>query len=141
LSTHAAGRGHLFDGRFASTVMDEPHLLAAVRYVALNPVRARLVERAQDWPWSSVRAHLRGEDDGLARVAPVLSRVERFADLIAGDPQDPAFAAIRAAETTGRPLATAAFVADLERRLGRPIARRAPGRKPAGGDARQARLF
>src|SRR5215469_7239694 len=33
-------RGHLFDGRFASVVMDEAHLQAAVRYVALNPVRA-----------------------------------------------------------------------------------------------------
>ena len=57
--------------------MDEAHLLTAVRYVALNPVRARLVARAQDWPWSSVRAHLAGEDDGVVRVAPVLER-DRF---------------------------------------------------------------
>jgi putative transposase len=34
-------RGHLFDGRFASVAMDEDHLMAAVRYVALNPARAR----------------------------------------------------------------------------------------------------
>ena len=72
-------RGHLFDGRFASVVMDEAHLHAAIRYVALNPVRARLVARAADWPWSSARAHLAGEDDGLVTVRPVLDRVESFA--------------------------------------------------------------
>ena len=90
-------RGHLFDGRFASSVMDEDHLIAAVRYVALNPVRARLVKRAEDWPWASTRAHLAGRDDGLATVRPVLDRVADFAALIRTDPDDPAFAAIRAA--------------------------------------------
>ena len=134
-------RGHLFDGRFASVAMDERHLLAAVRYVALNPVRARLVRRASDWAWSSVRAHLAGEDDGLVRVRPVLDRVERFADLIESDAEDPAFAVLRAAEQTGRPLGAPDFVADLERRLGRPIARRAPGRKPAARPEDQAELW
>ena len=38
--------------------MDEGHLRAALRYVALNTVRARLVERAADWPWSSVPVRL-----------------------------------------------------------------------------------
>ncbi|HTI68314.1 MAG TPA: transposase [Caulobacteraceae bacterium] len=121
-------RGHLFDGRFASVAMDEGHLIAAVRYVALNPVRARLAVRAEDWPWSSTRAHLAGEDDGLVAVRPVLDRTPDFAALIAADGDDPAFTAIRGAETTGRPLGSADFVAELERRLGRPVARRAPGR-------------
>ena len=59
--------GHLLQSRFASVAMDEGHLMAAVRYVSLNPVRARLVARAEAWPWSSVRAHLAGADDrGLA---------------------------------------------------------------------------
>jgi len=127
--------------RFASVAMDEAHLLAAVRYVALNPVRARLVPRAEDWPWSSVGAHLRGEDEGLVSVRPVLERVDRFADLIETDADDPAFAAIRSAEATGRPLGCADFVADLERRLGRPIARRAPGRKPAAKAVDQLALL
>lgn len=123
-------RGHLFDGRFASVVMDEPHLLSAVCYVSLNPVRARLASTAQDWAWSSVRAHLAGEDDGLVVVRPVLDRVELFAKILQTEADDPAFARLRAAESTGRPLGSADFVVDLERRLGRPIARRASGRKP-----------
>jgi putative transposase len=60
--------GHLFQGRFGAVVMDEPHLLAAARYIALNPVVAGLVSRAEDWPWSSTRAQLAGEDDELATV-------------------------------------------------------------------------
>lgn len=64
---NARGRwtGQLFQSRFASVAMDETHLMAAVRYVSLNPVRARLVARAEDWPWSSAQAHLAGRDDGL----------------------------------------------------------------------------
>ena len=50
--------GQLWQGRFASFVMDENYLLACARYVELNPVRAGLVARAADWPWSSAGAHL-----------------------------------------------------------------------------------
>jgi putative transposase len=127
--------GHLFQNRFASVAMDEAHLIAAVRYVSLNPVRARLVARAEEWPWSSVRAHLAARDDELVSVAPDLSRVADFASLIAPDAADErAFADIRAAEGTGRPLGNAQFIEGLERILGRPIARRAPGRKRKSED-------
>jgi putative transposase len=77
--------------------------------------------------WASTQAHLSGEDDGLAVMRPVLDRAPDFAALIAGDADDPAFGALRAAETTGRPLGNRDFVAGLERILDRPIARRAPG--------------
>jgi putative transposase len=134
---NARGRwsGHLFQNRFASVAMDEAHLIAAVRYVSLNPVRARLVARTEEWPWSSVRAHLAAQDDELVAVAPVLSRVPDFESLIAPDDGDErAFANIRAAEGTGRPLGNAQFIEGLERILGRTIARRAPGRKRKSGD-------
>jgi putative transposase len=121
--------------------MDDAHLIAAVRYVGLNPVRAGLTVRPEDWPWSSARAYLAGEDDGLVKVRPLLDRVGSPADLIRADLDDAGFAAIRAAETTGRPLGNAAFVADLGRRLGRPIARRSPGRKPSGSRPEQGLLL
>ena len=50
-------RGCLWQGRFASFVMSETHLMGAVRYVERNPVKAGLVERAEDWPWSSAADH------------------------------------------------------------------------------------
>lgn len=47
-------RGHLFQGRYRSTVIgSEEHLAEALRYVALNPVRAGLCGSPEDWPWSS----------------------------------------------------------------------------------------
>ena len=79
--------GHFWQGRFGAVVMDEEHLAAALRYVALNPVRARLVERAQDWQWSSTRAHLCGKADGVTTREPIRDRFPRLADLLAsGDP-------------------------------------------------------
>jgi putative transposase len=51
-------RRHLWQERFHSYPMDERHLLSAVRYVEMNPVHAGLVERAEDWEWSSARYHL-----------------------------------------------------------------------------------
>ena len=54
--------GHFWQGRFGAVAMDEVHLAAAVRYVAQNPVRARLVQKATDWRWSSVHAHLSGHE-------------------------------------------------------------------------------
>ena len=56
-------RGYLWQARFASFVMDEPYLLAAARYIELNPVRAGLVAKAEDCSWSGARAHLAGRDD------------------------------------------------------------------------------
>jgi putative transposase len=138
---NARGRwtGHLFQSRFASVAMDEAHLMAAARYLSLNPVRAGLVARAEDWPWSSARAHLAGANDELVNVRPLLDREPRFRALLADGGED-GFAALRRSEGSGRPVGTADFVADLERRLGRPIARRAPGRKPGGPVAGQMEL-
>jgi putative transposase len=110
--------GHFWQGRFGAVAMDEDHLAAALRYVSLNPVRARLVARAQDWRWSSTRAHLFGKDDGVTARAPVRTRFRHFADLIATEP-DPeealAFARLRAAESIGRPLGNDRFLARLEK--------------------------
>src|SRR5271156_3974360 len=104
--------------------------MSAVCYVSLNPVRAGLVARAEDWPWSSVRAHLAGADDPLVTVRPVLGRVASFAKFLLEDRED-AFVALRRAEGNGRPLGAEEFVSGLERLLGRPIARRSAGRRPA----------
>jgi hypothetical protein len=63
-------------------------------------------------------------------VHPVLKREPRFAALLANDGDD-GFAELRRSEGSGLPVGAADFVAGLERLLGRPIARQAPGRKPA----------
>jgi putative transposase len=110
--------------------MDEAHLFAAARYVALNPVRARLAARAEDWPWSSVRAHLAGQDDGVVKVAPPLDRIDDFAAFL-GEPfdEDATYSALRRAETIGRPLGAEDWIERLEREHGRTLAPRKRGRK------------
>ena len=111
--------GHLWQGRFGSVPMDEDHLEGAVRYVSLNPVRAGLAKRAQDWPWSSVRAHLAGADDGLVRVAPVLDRWPDFASMIEVEPSGAEMNALRKAETSGRPLGSKEWVEGLGVTMGK----------------------
>ena len=75
-------RGHLWQGRFASFVMDEDHPLTAARYVELNPVRAGLVQAPSRYRWSSAAAHLRGRDDVLVQVAPLLQMAPNWRRLL-----------------------------------------------------------
>jgi putative transposase len=114
-------------GRFAAVAMDEGHLISAVRYVALNPVRARLAARAEDWKWSSVRAHIAREDDGLVSVRPVPDRATDFAALIADTDGDAEFAA---PERRSRPADLSAMPISSRDWSAFSIARRAPGRNP-----------
>lgn len=112
--------GHFWQGRFGCVAMDEPHLLAALRYVALNPVRARLAARAQDWRWSSVQALLDpARGDGLTDTAPVRERVPDFAALLRGGEYESMSASLRRSESTGRPLGDSGFLDRVEAILGR----------------------
>jgi hypothetical protein len=82
--------------------MDEAHLLAAARYIAFNPVVAGLVSRAEDWPWSSTRAQLAGEDDELATVKPLRPLIPDFAALLAMPTDAATTTRIERAPTIGR---------------------------------------
>lgn len=134
---HARERrtGHFWQGRFGAVVLDEAYLGAALRYIALNPVRARLAGRPEDWRWSSVHAHLGAREDGVTAVEPVLSRYPRFAELIALGPDEAGFARLRRAETIGRPLGDEAFIGRLEALSGRVLRPGRRGPKPTLPDA------
>jgi putative transposase len=120
--------GHLWQGRFGSVAMDEAHFVTALRYVSLNPVRARLVARAEDWRWSSVRAHLAAADDHVVRVAPALERVGNFSDFLGEDFDEAlSYAALRRAESVGRPVGSKDWMTDMEARTGRRLAPGKPG--------------
>ena len=123
--------GHLWQGRFSSVAMDEVHLVCALRYVALNPVRAKLAERAEKWPWSSTRAHLAGKSHAFVDVAQALERVGDFATFL-GEPFDEAltYAALRKAESVGRPVGSKEWLADMEARTGLTLAPGKRGPKP-----------
>lgn len=128
--------GHLWQGRFGSVVMDEVHLVSAVRYVSLNPVRARLVPRAQDWRWSSARAHLSGEDDKLLKVGPILDRFGNFDGLLSETNDEIGFKLLRQSETIGRPLGSETWIEQLEKMTGKVLkpGKRGPKTKDRDGE-------
>ncbi len=121
-------RGYLRQGRFASFVMDEPYLLAAARYVELNPVRAGLVLDAGDWRWSSARPHLSGRNDRLVRVAPLLAMVADWRGLLNSAVREEDLRDIREHVRTGCPLGSTTFVERLEGAIGRMLRPQKPGR-------------
>jgi putative transposase len=114
-------RGHLWQGRFASFVMDDRYTLAAARYVELNPIRAGLAACAGDYPWSSARAHLLGHDDNLATVGPLLARVDNWSAFLGQAAEADVTDQLRKHASTGRPLGSDAFVDHLEGLLNRAL--------------------
>lgn len=125
-------RGHLWQERFHSFVMDERYLMATVRYVELNPVRAGLCRKPWDWPWSSARAHLAGEDDVLVAVEPMLSRVDDWSSYLDVPSNPEIVEAIRKHTRTGRPKGSCRFLDYLESVTGQPVRRKKPGPKRPG---------
>jgi putative transposase len=113
--------GYLWQGRFASFPMDNRHTVACARYIELNPVRAKLVRRVAEWPWSSAKAHVAGKDDALVRVRPLLDEVSDWRAFLDEDVAAAEFASFRRASRSGRPVGTDRFIETLERKLGRPL--------------------
>jgi putative transposase len=123
--------GHLWQGRFSSVAMDEEHLHHAFRYIALNPVRARLVKRPEHWRWSSVAAHLARADDHVVKTSPALDRVGDFGAFLGEDFDEAmSYAALRKAESVGRPVGSKAWLADMEAKTGLRLAPEKRGPKP-----------
>ena len=121
--------GYLWQGRFASYPMDGGHLRNAVLYVERNPVAAGLAAKAEDWRWSSAKAHVTGNDDGLTDLKGLDIRGLDWSRELAGwDAADsPAF---EAHARTGRPLGDQGFVEQLETTTGRTLLPQKRGRKP-----------
>ena len=122
--------GHLWQGRFHSSVMDEQHLIAAVRYVELNPVRAGLCISPTEWRWSSAIAHVRRHDNSLVKVAPLLKRIPDWQEFLAEDKAHNLEDAIRKCSRTGRPLGSDKFIDRLEAETRRRLRPGKPGRQP-----------
>ena len=122
--------GHVWQGRFFSCALDDDHYLRALRYVECNPVRAGLVDKAQDYPWSSAAAHCGLRADVLAADTAELN------EQVGGDwrafleesdtPEETD--RLRLHTRTGRPLGGIMFLNLLESVLNRTVRPRKPGR-------------
>jgi REP-associated tyrosine transposase len=122
-------RGYLFQGRFGSCVLDEHHLLAAARYVELNPVNAGIVKEAAEYPWSSARFHLGlSQGDALVRDKSLLGLVNDWGEYLRGDDEPRTQTMLLRGIRTGRPAGNEQFVEMIERLTGRHLAMRKAGR-------------
>jgi putative transposase len=131
--------GRLWQGRFFSCPLDEYHLWAAIRYVERNPVRAGIVRRAEDYPWSSAAAHCGLRDDPLlcSLPEPRPAATTNWSAWLADTDDERILAKLRLHTRTGRPVGDDRFIADLELRLGRRVHAWAVGRpkRPKPGKA------
>ena len=123
--------GHVWQGRFYSTALDESHLWAAVGYVERNPVRAGMVRRAEKYPWSSAAAHCGHRPDPLLAGDWPPSEVDiDWSAWLAKEPPAEQVKAIRGQTMTGRPCGEMSFIERLESLLGRALKPKKAGRKP-----------
>ena len=114
-------RGHLWEERFHSFPMDEDYLMTCARYVELNTFGARLTRRPENWEWSSARAHLKGCDDGIVKVAALLDRMPDWRTFLAGGLDEASMEAIRSHGRTGHPLGSTKFFDKMEAILERNV--------------------
>jgi putative transposase len=126
--------GHLWQARFYSCPIGGDALWTVLRYIEQNPVRANLVERAEQWNWSSAAVHC-----GLQPAPQWLSMAcwgrfwtpARWQSVLARGPDERMAAAVRVATRHGLPLGTPEFVAECESRMGRELTARPIGRPRA----------
>lgn len=133
-------RGHLWQGRFFSSPLDETYLWAAVRYIERNPVRAKMVRKAERYPWSSAAAHCRLRNEAvLTGKSQWMRQFEQIKDwsgwLAEGDEPDK-MELIRRNVEKGLPCGSRRFISRLEALADRMLRYRPIGR-PRNQDDRQ----
>lgn len=125
-------KGHLFQGRFFSSIMDGFHTLACARYIERNPVRAKIVKNAWDWKWSSAKAHCGMSEKEQLAEKRLFDYVEigkhEWKDFI-GQQDDPKeVKKIKEETIKGRPIADIDFIKELGKKLKRTLEIRPKGR-------------
>jgi len=121
-------RGHLWQGRFFSCILDETHTFTAVRYVENNPVRAGIVKTPEAYQWSSARTHInRGEDAILSKDCYLEESIKDWSLYLKGE-DDRVVDTIRKNTLAGRPCGDGSFIHRIEGLLGRQLKAKAWGR-------------
>jgi putative transposase len=125
---HSVGQGHVYQGRFkAFPVQEDHHYLTLLRYVEANPLRAKLVRRAERWRWSSLSAPQAPDGRMLLSDSPI-PRPRNWVNIV-NEPLEPeALAAARESVKRGRPFGEDKWVKRTADRLGLGFTLRQRGR-------------
>jgi putative transposase len=117
--------GRLWQGRYYSTVLDDEHFWAALRYVELNPVRAGIVLWAEQYPWSSAPAHCGlVEEPLLSPLPPGVASIGDWSEWLRAGDSKGQVKLIRECTKTGRPCGNEYYLKELELRTGKILTRR-----------------
>lgn len=132
-------KGHLWQGRFFSSPLDTHYLWAAIRYVERNPVRAKLVRRAENYPWSSAAAHCKLKDDAVLTADPAwrkqVNSIGNWSAWLAEGDDPGKLTVLRRHVEKGLPCGSEAFIRKLEKVAKRVLRYRPQGRpKKRGGE-------
>lgn len=122
-------KGFLWQGRFSSFPMDEGYLFNSVRYIETNPVRAKLVRKAQDWDFSSARAHIDKSFDPLLQTSPLDTSISDWEAYLESALPDITLEEFRVHAKNGLPLGSEKFLQKLEEMTGLPMVKGKPGPK------------
>ncbi|MCS7032868.1 MAG: transposase [Phycisphaerae bacterium] len=127
---HSRGGGHLYQGRFKSfPIQDDRHFCTVCRYVESNPLRARLVKRAEAWRWSSLNA---GQDP--TRRLPIgewpVARPRDWVEIVNQSLPPQQLNELRQSAQRGRPFGDEGWTMQIARKLGLTNTLRNPGRPP-----------
>lgn len=118
-------RGHLWQGRFYSCVLDESHFLLAARYIERNPARAGLVQKPWQWPWSSAINHTNKNTSSILKLGDFLNITGMACDswkkYIDSTEEESLLQRIRKCTLAGYPLGTSTFIEMLEEKFGRKL--------------------
>jgi len=125
-------RGYLWQGRFKSSPMDEQYLYVTMRYVECNPLRAGLVKRAQDYKYSSAKAHIYKTKDRILSDFFMTQEIKNWTKYLSEKLQEEDIQNIRTSTQTGRPLGSKKFIKLLEKKIGRVLLKQKPGPKNKG---------
>ena len=121
--------GHLWKGRFLSCILDERSVFEEVRFIENDPVRAGIVEKAEDYLWSSARYHVLGESDPVIMDGCFLSsEIKDWRAYLADRADEPILDRTWHSLKTGRPAGEESFVRGLEEIVGRRLAALPRGR-------------
>jgi REP-associated tyrosine transposase len=136
---HYCSSGHVWQGRFKSPVIqDDEHVLTVLRYIEANPLRAGIVADASEYPWSSYRAHGRGDANALLsplvtyeQLSPTpAARQRKWREKVHRPMKEAATAAVRRSVETGLPYGNPQWVTRLADKLDLDLTIRPRGRPP-----------
>jgi len=133
---HTVGNGHLYQGTYKSfPVESDEHLLTVCRYVERNPVRAGLVDRAEDWKWSSATRRHQSSDrilptpPGTPPLAPLpLEPPRAWLTFVNSEPTSGETESVRHAVKRGAPFGRVTWQPIAARTLGLEATLRPRGR-------------